>query len=1549
LTGSLASSNFSSGTLTFTWLSGGAEVQSSTSNSYRVQAADVGKRISLHVTSSDNAGTRTVQTAVVARGAGSATSTWDIDKVTYLHNSITIAPDAITIPDNPGTQVLQFAITTNNSNTLPSSGINWQSGPVITHVNPSNASTGLVSNTTYYIWARSAANTACNAGTARRSAAITTAKQAGADVSSAPAVSIAQGSVTHNSITVNPVTVPVNPGNQSVQYAISTESGTLPVTWQNGRTFTGLTHMTTYFVWARTAENNRSFAGEPEVSAPITTGRGTFALSLSGTGVHTFPAAAHGYGEQSAASVTVRNTGNQTAEGLSIFILDTTKFETVPPATETLPDIPVGGSPNLTNRPKTNLDVGTHTTTVYVFGFERDSDGIETTDTYGAYFEVSFTVNRANGATVSTAPKVAPGSAGRTHNTIIVDPVAPGTPGQSVEYAITTATSSTAPVSGWQSSATFTNLQPSTTYRVFARTAANSTHNAGAAKRSDAITTLPAPYDISLGSSGHTFKAAGYKAVPPTALSVKISNTGTEATGAISIAITGTDASSFTLGASTIADIVKGGSQNFTVRPVENLLVGTYSALVTVSGANVPARSFTVSFTVNKGTNPGAPVSGVPIADDGLDPITHNTIRIDSLSVSNGIPATGQGIEYAITDIASTTMPSGLVWQSSNIFTGLKRKTDYYVWARTAANANYNAGVAVRSLSALTTTDPDYDISLSGARVHTFTAATFGYTSYPANRALNVTVTNTGKFATDSLSIEITGPGKDSFTITGTPIGGISTGGAAVFTVLPKTEQGGGLHEAVITVKNDSNSISESLTVRFNVNRLSGSGAAVSGRPEVSAATPSQSSITVNPVTIPAANNTGDQSVEYAITTAKSSTAPKSGWQDSPVFTGLNPSTAYYVWARSAQNNNRNAGPAIRTQSMIRTEGLTLNKTGTHTFKAGSFNATLPPALEVRVTNPGRAGSGALTIALGGTNPGSFELSQTAITGIAAGANATFTVRPRATPVLPVGVYTATVTVSGANTPSRTFNVSFRVNKGAGATVSVPEVDGIPTHSSIKVIPLINPPTPWMQTVEYAISTSNTAPKSGWQSSVEFTNLRQNTNYRVFARSAANADCNAGKAERSAVIKTAAAPYNITLNRDGTHVFAAAQFNYSARKVLSVSVRNTGTQPTGLLNVSIEGADPDSFEIVTPSTGTLQSIARNNTRSFTVRPKQGLEVGEHTATVVVTGKDNNGDTFSTSVKVSFTVNMAVGAAVGQVPTVLSVSRTNITVNPVTIPSNPGKQDVQYALGTNPSATPDSLSWSSSTSFTITSIQPTYYVFARSAASDSHNPGAVRRSAAITVNVPPAYGIRVSHSGTVQLPSAAFGYTTGPALLVTVTNIGTNPTGPLGLFVDNTERFEIISMPESTDIPQHGSLSFIVRPKTGAPVSTHLAGVDITGSNGIFANFYVSFEVTRAIGAAVRSAPVLEARTQSSITVGTVSAAALNPGGQTVLYAISRTTTAPTDPAAWMPGRVFTSLPNTEPLMPSTTYYVFARTAENSTHSAGVPMRSAIIQTSPSTG
>jgi hypothetical protein len=82
-------------------------------------------------------------------------------------------------------------------------------------------------------------------------------------------------------------------------------------------------------------------------------------------------------------------------------------------------------------------------------------------------------------------------------------------------------------------------------------------------------------------------------------LDVTITNSNSQNTGTLSIALSGANAGSFTLNESSISGIAAGGNDTFTIVPNTGLGAGTYTATVTVSGGHSITASFGVSFTVN--------------------------------------------------------------------------------------------------------------------------------------------------------------------------------------------------------------------------------------------------------------------------------------------------------------------------------------------------------------------------------------------------------------------------------------------------------------------------------------------------------------------------------------------------------------------------------------------------------------------------------------------------------------------------------------------------------------------------------------------------------------------------------------------------------------------------------------------------------------------------------------------------------------------------------------------------------------------------------------
>jgi len=99
------------------------------------------------------------------------------------------------------------------------------------------------------------------------------------------------------------------------------------------------------------------------------------------------------------------------------------------------------------------------------------------------------------------------------------------------------------------------------------------------------------------------------------------------------------------------------------------------------------------------------------------------------------------------------------------------------------------------------------------------------------------------------------------------------------------------------------------------------------------------------------------------------------------------------------------------------------------------------------------------------------------------------------------------------------IDLSITVAKANGAAVASP-ASATATSNSITINAVAAPANG--QVVEYGINTSNTAP-STWQTGLNFTGLKANTTYYIFARSKENIDYNAGTPSASLQAKTSQA------------------------------------------------------------------------------------------------------------------------------------------------------------------------------------------------------------------------------------------------------------------------------------------------------------------------------------------------------------------------------------------------------------------------------------------
>ena len=147
---------------------------------------------------------------------------------------------------------------------------------------------------------------------------------------------------------------------------------------------------------------------------------------------------------------------------------------------------------------------------------------------------------------------------------------------------------------------------------------------------------------------------------------------------------------------------ITGAPTTYNANPV------TITLLPTIPAANITDATTPVPIVLP------VPITAGPVAKgdgaevslpavSGAPTTTGITVEAVTLTPST----TGQSAEYAINQSETTVPATG--WGSSTTFSGLTRETTYYVWARSAANDNYNTGTAKPSAGITTGADTGID------------------------------------------------------------------------------------------------------------------------------------------------------------------------------------------------------------------------------------------------------------------------------------------------------------------------------------------------------------------------------------------------------------------------------------------------------------------------------------------------------------------------------------------------------------------------------------------------------------------------------------------------------------------------------------------------------------------------------------------------------------------------------------------------------------------------------------------------------------------------
>lgn len=227
----------------------------------------------------------------------------------------------------------------------------------------------------------------------------------------------------------------------------------------------------------------------------------------------------------------------------------------------------------------------------------------------------------------------------------------------------------------------------------------------------------------------YTFDPANAGYPPQTPLEVLVTNLGTFAggTGGLQITLSGTDAASFTLGSGSIAMIAVGGTDTFTVVPVNGLTPGTYTATVTVGVAAgnpnpIASVSFDISFTVEK-------YNASTIVDSSPSPSYYDETVTLTATVSAVPPGSATPTGNVIFKIDGVTVGT-VALNASGVATMTVSGLDIgprYVVAEYVGDGDYNGSADALThhvLKAGTTTTLSSDLNPSSVGdLVTFTAA----------------------------------------------------------------------------------------------------------------------------------------------------------------------------------------------------------------------------------------------------------------------------------------------------------------------------------------------------------------------------------------------------------------------------------------------------------------------------------------------------------------------------------------------------------------------------------------------------------------------------------------------------------------------------------------------------------------------------------------------------------------------------------------------------------------------------------------------------------
>jgi uncharacterized repeat protein (TIGR02543 family) len=225
-------------------------------------------------------------------------------------------------------------------------------------------------------------------------------------------------------------------------------------------------------------------------------------------------------------------------------------------------------------------------------------------------------------------------------------------------------------------------------------------------------TVTPTPAISISPTANHVFPS-----VTAPAHSVSVSNASTVATGALTVALSGANQTSFVLSRTSIPSIASGGAaQTFTVAPRADLAAGVHRATVTVSGTGLTARSFNVEVNVTVEEILSIAIAPSANFNFGAANAGYANIPAHEINISNtGNVATGAlavfltGANAANFELSRTVIPSISAGGSAQNFTVRPRNG----LAPGSHTATVTVG-AVPDISQILSLEPGATITTSG-------------------------------------------------------------------------------------------------------------------------------------------------------------------------------------------------------------------------------------------------------------------------------------------------------------------------------------------------------------------------------------------------------------------------------------------------------------------------------------------------------------------------------------------------------------------------------------------------------------------------------------------------------------------------------------------------------------------------------------------------------------------------------------------------------------------------------------------------------------------